>query len=849
MKGEARKLVQYMEGSSKRFIIPVYQRNYDWKIENCKQLFDDLERVIRMDRKSHFFGSIVAAQDDDGGLSEHLIIDGQQRLTTVSLLLLVMYHLLEEGSKVSKEETLKARILDEYLIDKYQPKEKRIKLKPIKDDEKAYNTLYNAGADNIPDSTLTANYEYFRERVMNSSLSIDDLFAAIRRLEVIDISLNSDDDPQLIFESLNSTGLDLNEGDKIRNYVLMGLPKNKQETYYENYWNPIEINANYQVDAFIRDFLSMRRLRVPNIGKVYAAFKDYLEDKQIVDIEPVLDDLKKYSARYKILLNGTGEDDALDWCIFRLNKLETNVTRPFFLEVLRLFEENRITKEETTEIFRTVETYIFRRIICDVPTNALNKIFVSLHNDIMRYDGTADGYLAKMKYALTNKRESGRFPSDGEFCESLANRNIYRMRAKNIKYFFERLENASTKETKAVWKHLENGDYSVEHIMPQSMPDKWRSDLKQDGDPDEIHEIWLHKAANLTLTGYNSAYSNSPFVDKRDMEGGFKQSGLRMNKWIGEQERWGLAQLQERNEKIQEQAALIWDYPETDFVPHVKQEEYITLEDDIEFTGLDISKYAFRGVEQTVSSWADMYQQVLISLHGENKAIMRKLAYSSEQEPPFTSFAVMENAFNGGKKIDEDIYVWTHNNTQTKINILRLLFPIYGESESDLVFFIRETDNQAEDSVADRYKLRKEFWGYALPYLQDAFGVNGPYSNVNPCKENWISGFVGVRGVSINCVVRYDSARVEYYLARPDEDETKTIFDEITSHKDDLERAMGRALEWDRGEDKKSSKICVSMEGVSLTKTEDWDKIKDFMVSNAKAMHENITKCLEGYRV
>ena len=845
MNGDAKRLLKYMAGDDKRFIIPVYQRNYDWKTENCKQLFDDLERCIRMNRKTHFFGSIVAAHDDEGALSEYLVIDGQQRLTTISLLLLAICRYLDKGKITSEDSQLRAKIYETYLVDKWQPKDKRLKLKPIKDDQRAYNTLYNDSEDNVSESTLTANYEYFCERILNTTLTADELFEAIRRLEIIDISLNRDDDPQLIFESLNSTGLDLSEGDKIRNYVLMGLPKEKQEEYYEKYWNPIEINSSYHVDAFVRDFLSLRRLRVPNIGKVYPAFKDYLEDKQIIDIEPVLDDLKKYSARYKVLLNGNGKGNELDWCIFRLNKLETNVTRPFFLEILRLFDEERITEDEATAIFKTVETYVFRRIICDVPTNALNKIFVSLHNDILRFDGTTDDYVAKMKYAFSSKRESGRFPSDEEFRENLGARNVYRMRAKNVKYFFERLENSGTKETKDVWNHLEQGTYSVEHIMPQSLTDKWRNDLRQDGDPEEIHENWLHKAANLTLTGYNSAYSNSAFTDKRDMDGGFKQSGLRMNQWIGNQERWGLPQMEERNRILLDQAIEIWPYPISDYIPQQKQDEFVTLDDDIEFTGLNISKYTFRGAEQTVSSWADMYQQVLISLHSENKAILRKLAYSGTQELPYTSFAVTDEAFNASKKIDDDIYVWTHNNTETKINVLRQIFPLYGESESDLVFYIRNTDESSDDSVADRYKLRKEFWSYALPYLQDAFKPNGPYTNVNPSKENWISGFIGINGISINCVIRYDSARVEYYILKEDEAETKALFDNIHSHKEEIETALGRPLEWDRGNEKKSSKISITMREVSLTDTADWDKIKDFMVSNSKAMHQTITGILK----
>jgi len=845
MKGDAKKLLQYMEGSTKRFVIPVYQRNYDWKIENCKQLFDDLERVIKNNRKSHFFGSIVAAQDEDGGLSEHLIIDGQQRLTTVSLLLLVMYHLLGQGAKESNDPQLKDKIFEEYLVDKWQPKEKRIKLKPIKDDQKAYSSLYSDTAENIKDSTLTANYEYFRDRVLNTSISMDDLYKAVQRLEIIDISLNKDDDPQLIFESLNSTGLDLSEGDKIRNYILMGLPKDKQEDYYEKYWNPIEINSDYQVDSFIRDYLSMKKLRIPNIGRVYVAFKEYLEEKQIADIEPVLEDLRKYSVRYRTLIKANDPQNEMEWYIYRLNKLETNVARPFFLEVLRLLDEGKITQGDATEIFAVVENYIFRRIICDVPTNALNKIFVTLHNDVMRYDGTAENYLEKMKYALSAKRESGRFPSDEEFAECLANKNIYGMRSKNRKYYFERIENFGILETKDVWNHLDNGTYSIEHIMPQSLSDRWRKDLSQDGDPDEIHETWLNKAANLTLTAYNSNYSNSPFTDKRDMDKGFNKSGLRMNKWISDQERWGVSQLEERNAALVSQALEIWAYPETEYVPSKKQDDFITLDDDIEMKGLDISKYSFRGVEQAVGSWVDMYQQVLLALHSENKAILRKIAYSSNQEAPYTHFSTSPTGFSTCRKIDDDVYVWTGNNTEVKVNMLRQLFPLFGETESDLVFYIRKTEDDTSENVADRYKLRKEFWAHVIPSLRESFGAGGPFNNVNPSKDNWISGFLGISGVTINCVVRYDSARVEYYIYKSDEAETKAIFDKLYAQKSEIEREYGRPLVWDRGDDKKSSKIYTVLENTSLTNPNDWDTIRDFMVSNAKAMYKCVHSRLE----
>ena len=224
MKGSETKLVAYMQGANKRFVIPVYQRNYDWKTENCKQLYDDLVKVVKNRRKSHFFGSIVSVYNPDGANDEFLVIDGQQRLTTVSLLLLAMYNLLENQVITPKKATLSERIFEEYLVDKWQDKDTRIKLKPVKNDQTAFKKLFDDASEYVPESNLTINYNYFYNRVQKEEISVDDLFDAICRLEIISITLNKDDNPQLIFESLNSTGLALSEGDKIRNFILMGQP-------------------------------------------------------------------------------------------------------------------------------------------------------------------------------------------------------------------------------------------------------------------------------------------------------------------------------------------------------------------------------------------------------------------------------------------------------------------------------------------------------------------------------------------------------------------------------------------------------------------------------------------------
>lgn len=663
MNGNAQKLIKYMDGASKRFIIPVYQRNYDWKMEHCKQLYDDLVKVIRQNRKSHFFGSIVSVQSETGTMEEFLIIDGQQRLTTISLLLLAIYHLLCSGKMVSHDRQLTDKILKKYLIDEYEPEEKRIKLKPIKNDQKAFGILFDKDEERIPDSNLTINYQYFYDRIQREELNIDDLFDAICRLEIINISLNHEDNPQLIFESLNSTGLDLSEGDKIRNYILMGLPNDQQTKFYEKYWNRIEIHTDYDVSSFVRDYLSIKQQSTPNMNSVYPAFKKYVEDAEQADIEPLLKDLLEYAKRYALLLRGGHSDERLNGCIYRLNRLSTSVTRPFLLEVLRLRENGVLPADELIEIFQFTESYLFRRTICDLPTNALNKIFLLLHREIVRMDSSEENYAEKFKYALLSKKERARYPSDEEFAECMSTRNIYGMNPKNKLYLFERLENAGTGETKDVWGHLDRGEYSIEHIMPQHLTAAWVTALGEEHEM--IHTNWLHRLANLTLTAYNSRYSNSPFADKRDMAHGFKDSGLRVNQWIGQKDKWGLPELEERDQLLRNRGIGIWPYPTSSYHPPEKQMDSVSLDEDIILTGRILSKYSFKGAEQPVASWADMYQQVITMLHAENKAVLTKLAVSQDAAVDLSlHFSMSSTAFNSCRQIDTNLYVWTGTDTQ-----------------------------------------------------------------------------------------------------------------------------------------------------------------------------------------
>lgn len=839
MKGSECKFVKYMEGSDKRFVIPVYQRNYDWKTENCKQLYDDLVKIIKCERKSHFFGSLVSVYNPEGHNEEFLVIDGQQRLTTISLLFLAMYNLIDNGVIVPQASNLKQRIFEEYLVDKWQPEETRIKLKPIKNDQNAFGKLFSEPSEHIRESNLTVNYEYFYERIQKQEITIDELYNAICALEIINIRLDGNDNPQLIFESLNSTGLDLSEGDKIRNFILMSLPSSSQEKYYEMYWNKIEVCTKYDVSAYIRDYLSVKQQSIPSQKRIYAVFKDYVE---LTDLhtEELLSDLLAYAKRYQILLNGGTLSKSLNACIYRLNRLETTVTRPFFLEVLRLFDEGKIDVSQVTDIFVTTENYLFRRSICELPTNALNKIFLMLHREIIRYDGTETDYVSKFKYALLAKKEKARFPDDSEFSIAFTERQIYLMNSKNKIYLLERLENFGTAEDKDVYGHCDDGVYSIEHIMPQHLTPTWIKELGEDYE--KIHDAWLHRIANLTLTAYNSKYSNNSFEEKKTMQNGFDESGIRMNTYIAKKEKWTLKELEERNEYLLNRALTIWQTPVTDFQPVEKQLDSYTLEDDDVLSGRLIARFAYKNTEQPVSSWVEMYQKVLQMLYAEDKSIITKLAVSKDDNIAL-HFSLNGEEFTKCIEIGDGIYVWTNTNTQSKLSVLNRIFKLYGIDATELVFYLRD---ESEDIVAEegtRYELRRRYWTFALDYIHQAHG-EAAFSNVNPVKENWVSGFFGVSGFSINCVANYDCARVELWLGKPDKEANKKAFDMLFSHKNEIEASLETTLEWIRNDDVKSSKLYYQLDNVSIENEVDWQQMAKFHAEWSKKFYDTIVPYL-----
>lgn len=688
MKGEERYILELLEGRKMRFRIPVYQRNYDWKIEQCKRLFDDIEEVLAEERKTHFFGSVVCKEE----YGERIVIDGQQRITTLFLLLVALVRQVEEGLISISDDEFADTIREDYLIDKRRKDAMKLKLKLIKDDQEAYRLLFDTtGKPLIGDSNVTQNYRYFLQRLIDTQYEADQILEALNRLMVIDIVLSSDDDAQLIFESLNSTGLDLSEGDKIRNYVLMDLDTDLQDEYYENYWNPIEKNTNYDVSGFVRDWLAARDRKTPTIKKVYTVFRERMKGNSL-DTKGVLEEMLEYSRYYQAILSADTGYVEVDRTLFRISLLDTSVVNPFLLNFFKYWYDDCISTEEVAKVLKSVETYIFRRWVCKVPTNALNKVFETLHAEALRGVENGSPYCDVLNYILLRKEGSGRLPDDEEFLSGMTDRDFYHI-GNNKFYLYECLENTDSRERVNVVERLEDDTFTVEHIMPQTLSAAWKSDLG-DGHK-EIHDKWLNKLANLTLTGYNSQYSNKRFAEKRDAKNGFSDSGLRINRWISGQGSWGEAQLEERDRMLRSEFLERWPMPTSEYVPMSEIHEEVSLSDDFDFRYRKIAAYSFMGSRYTVKSFADMILGVL-SLVGELEPVLLR-KYTQEKDFPARYFSNLPGEYYF--EVAEGVYFNPGSSTETKCNALKRIFDRAGIEYDELSFELYKTNG--EDSVTE----------------------------------------------------------------------------------------------------------------------------------------------------
>lgn len=555
MKANENPLLSLLDGK-KQFVVPIYQRTYTWKLKQCQQLLSDIIRVGKSSsEESHFIGSIVYFTPEistQTSVPELLVIDGQQRLTTISLLLLALTEFMKHDVHSSISDETWEEIRETYLINKHRKDSSKYKLLLTKRDKSTFkNLLDGIELSGENSKRVVENYRYFEGQI--NSKNAFDIYLGIKKLIIVDVVLERDkDNPQLIFESLNSTGIDLSQADLIRNFVLMGQALDEQNTLYNKFWYPMEQSfgeALSSMASFIRDYLTMKTGSIPKQSLVYETYKNYLKKKYgFKRIEPAVEDLFSYSKYYvRIALNREKDKELLNR--FRqINKQKIDTSYPLLLAIYNDYENGIISKEEFVEVLDLIISYVFRRLICGIPTNSLNKTFATFYKKIKQ-----DAYLESLKATFTLMDSYRRFPSDEEFKKELVVKDIYKLRSRN--YLLESLENWKRKEL------INAENFTIEHILPQNenLSEEWKSELDENWK--QVKEKYLHTLGNLTLTAYNSELSDKPFGTKKELEGGFNTSPLFLNESVRAETCWNEGAILRRAYKLAERACTVWKVP------------------------------------------------------------------------------------------------------------------------------------------------------------------------------------------------------------------------------------------------------------------------------------------------
>lgn len=696
MKGYAKPLHEFIEGHKIQFVIPVYQRNYDWLIDNCDQLFSDLVKLSRSNRCSHFFGSIVTSSADSS--YNRLVIDGQQRLTTISLLLLAGIKAVKAGAIEISEESKIDEAYEVFLKAKFCNSERKIKLVPIENDRIAYDKIFNEEDSFDEDSKVTRNYRHFYNLLTRKpqALSFDQLLDAIERLQIISIELDSDDDAQLIFESLNSTGLALTEADKIRNYLLMSLTPEEQHMCFKNYWQKIELATENQPTKFLRDYLTIqqqlqRPVRQSNIYYEWKKYMDGHERKE--ELVKMLD----YAHYYQQVTEAKLSTAKLSEKMRHICNIETDVTNVFFIQFLKYASANSLSEDEIFKVIDLVENYLARRIVCNMPGNALTQVFCALHKDVLKsieeYSSAnvelGNSYSDILAFHIMRRDGNYQLPRDMQFVESIKTRDAYHMLKPFQIFLFERLENSVHGEYNDVATDMKKKDATIEHIMPQTLNGDWKAML---GDNfEEIQDKYLHTFANLTLTGINSELSNKPFEIKRDgkkigneIYPGYKNSKYRLTKNVTLCDKWTEIELQHRCNEIVATFLRLYPLPQTTFKPLPKPVDEVSLDEET-FSPINRNLKGFRlfGNEYNETTWKGMLLQVV-------KLVMER--YTDIVDTLYDA----EGFFWSAKQADTRYctmiapqkYLWTSMDNRSKLRCLRFLFEKCDIAESELVLLL-----------------------------------------------------------------------------------------------------------------------------------------------------------------
>ncbi len=662
MKADNMSFLEFIAGK-RTFCIPVYQRNYDWKRMQCITLFKDIEKIASDEkRENHFLGTIVYVEgESSANFRNFIVIDGQQRLTSIMLLLKAIL------DSTDKKE-LKQEIEESYLINRFSPEPLKIKLKPMKDDYVNFEKLIGNKIDEMEESQVLLNYNLFMDLIKESNLYEEEIYHGIQKLEIVYIQLDKNrENPQLIFESLNSTGLDLTQADLIRNYLLMGQDYAVQENLYNNYWIKLEkMLPDAMISDFIRDYLTLKTGAIPNKDRVYDSFKDYYIKTGNYDAEGFLDELKVYGIYYSWFKYCNSPSGEINERLLQLQRLKSTTVYPFLLNIFEdMYMYHNIDECMLCKTLDVILSYAMRRLLCEMPTNVLNKVFAAMSNDIANYENKM--LCDKVALVLAGKRGKAIFPDDVLLRSKVQLLNSYKF--SHIKYVLECIECRKGKEV------VDFDKLSIEHIMPQTLNAKWKIDLGKKAS--EVYEKYLNCLGNLTLTGYNSEMSNDGFSEKKRM---YKQSNIYMNREICEFNFWGENEIIKRTNLLIDEICQIWKYPDAisaKFSNADTRTEFDIL-DEVNVTGRTPCELEICGEIIPVDSWRSFLKNVCMQMYECDSQIFRSLVRHKDFKGRSKRIiSDTDENMRSPQKIVEGIYLEMNLSANDALNYAKLVIEKY----------------------------------------------------------------------------------------------------------------------------------------------------------------------------
>ena len=686
-------LNELIAGTKCQFVIPVFQRNYDWRIKDCERLFKDIvdlaEDKDHPDRK-HFIGAFVYKFNKFVNMSfnQYVLIDGQQRLTSLTLILKALYDYLSEFGETYEE--MRSEIKETYLINKFaKDSNLRLKLKPNQVDNENFNKLMDDKKADV-ESTIGRNYSEFKKMISRMKVSVEDFYNAIQRIEGVVVELGDSDNPQLIFESLNSTGLELTDIDLIRNYLLMNCTADLQTRLYKDYWLKIENILGDYFLQFIKDYLSLKNGVVTSSTKnyTYQAFQKFY-NKQNKDKEEFLKELLENAMIYDRLYTIPEGTKPLTNALRDYNELDMKTSYPFVLGLLidnSVDESGRqkINDETLCKILGLLESYLIRRNICNLAGGGLSQLMASLYNDLKKKHGdkfyidTFD----KVSSILASISTKAYFPKDEEFVREFKGRDMYHTR--NISFILRKLE--TKKQAKEI---IDFDKLTIEHIMPQKLSSEWVKYLNR-SDYEAFHNEFVNRIGNLTLTAYNSEMSNKLFDEKKSH---IDFSRLTLNKYFDDVSQWKSEEdINNRAEYLSKIALSIWPYPHVTDIDDIATMSNFLLDDEFdinEYTGTNPAGIQIKDEKIISASWTGLFVDTVKYLYDKDTELLCALLNKKIDGVGNSALTTNPESLRSAQKISNEYYIETNNSTEKKIRILKYLIAGFQFEPDEVIVFVK----------------------------------------------------------------------------------------------------------------------------------------------------------------